>query len=123
MGFKEFLFLVTTLPALEKSRSEGVDVAGMLRYSTRQIKVYVAFYETIIKTMRVVYENANETVNQFQINGQLTFYGTTTFFIIMAERIVCLVLTTFFCFVVSKMSLRTILLHAGKLMQVIILYC
>ena len=38
-------------------------------YSTRQIKVYVAFYETIMKTMRIVYKNANETVNQFQINA------------------------------------------------------
>ena len=36
----------------------------------------------------------------------------------MAERIVYLASTTFFCFVVSKMYLRTILLHAGKLMQV-----
>ena len=43
-------------------------------------------------------------------------------FIIMAERIVYLASTTFFCFVVSKMSLRTILLHAGKLIQVFLLF-
>ena len=40
----------------------------------------------------------------------------------MAERIVYLASTTFFCFVVSKISLRTILLHAGKLIQVFFVF-
>ena len=41
----------------------------VVMYSTRQIKVYVEFYETIGKTMRIVYKNANKTVNQFQLNA------------------------------------------------------
>ena len=60
-----------------------------IMYSTRQIKVYVAFYETIGKTMRIVYKNANETVNQFQLNAVTKRWinGTVTFYN-MAERIV-----------------------------------